>query len=123
MEIVSQKRNIYSKSDITKFVQEWKDSGMTRIAFSLTAGVHVKTLSRWIRNDSSHTDLLRKIKNVPRPSLIPVALTNSSHSIDTPFAPTQSIEIFLPSRIRLRLNINNNLAMLISLIKELELCK
>lgn len=115
-------RNRYSPSQRLEYVQAWKASKMTLMAFAKQAGISEKTLYAWIRNYPLDKSALAPKPNTKPLTLLPTTTTTPSQTQKSSTTVPQNVEILLPCGIRVRFNTIENACQLTSFIKELKLC-
>ncbi|NQY67138.1 MAG: hypothetical protein HRT72_05365 [Flavobacteriales bacterium] len=92
----------------------WKESGLSKRAYSIEAKLAYKTFSNWVKKyDPTFVAGLKKSKKTPTP-FIPIEVSNP---IDLVSSEHTSIEISYPSGVRMSCPTSMNLSQLKALIK------
>ncbi|NQY01196.1 MAG: hypothetical protein HRT70_08750 [Flavobacteriaceae bacterium] len=92
----------------------WKESGLSKRAYSIEAKLGYKTFSNWVKKyDPTFVAKLKKPQKTPAP-FIPIEISNP---IDLFSAEPTNIEISYPNGVRMSCPVSMDLSQLKSLIK------
>lgn len=112
----------FTAGERLSYVQQWKESGMTQTDFAKKVSINDKTLSAWIRHFASKNPPKQSNEGSEAPFLLPIKITQAPSSKLPPRKQALSINILLPSGIKLCVNAGDDIAKVIDLIKAYELC-